>query len=159
MGWVEIKHAVNSTLGTSDFKPLDKLIEDYFASQYTMIESDDLYFKFAKETLPTFTANTETEINTKFKATRNGNMKIGVDFDLVLNATNNTIRVKRNGEVAEEFTNVGYNAGEKFATIYVKPDDEITFSFISTKGPTSSGKYYAQISIYGKAEPSLLWWE
>jgi len=29
MSWGEIKLAINSTLGTSDFKPLDKLIDDY----------------------------------------------------------------------------------------------------------------------------------
>ena len=26
MSWAEIKHALNSTLGTDDFKPLDKMI-------------------------------------------------------------------------------------------------------------------------------------
>lgn len=29
MSWGEIKLSINSTLGTNDFKPLDKLIDDY----------------------------------------------------------------------------------------------------------------------------------
>ena len=37
--WAGIKHALNSTLGTSDFKPLDKLIIE----QEKMVASDELY--------------------------------------------------------------------------------------------------------------------
>lgn len=31
MSWAETKKAVNSTVGTSNFKPLDKILEHYFA--------------------------------------------------------------------------------------------------------------------------------
>ena len=37
--WAGIKHALNSTLGTSDFTSLDDII----AKQFTLIQSDDVY--------------------------------------------------------------------------------------------------------------------
>ena len=71
--WKEIRKALNSTLGTANFKPLDKLIQDYVKSgiktyvnstvdtnffktlddlyQYNFVTSDNIYktFSFAPE--------------------------------------------------------------------------------------------------------------
>lgn len=39
MGYNEVKYAVNSTIGTSDFKPLDQLINDNIANQNVQIQA------------------------------------------------------------------------------------------------------------------------
>lgn len=60
MWWAEIKKAINSTLGTSNFKPLDKMISEF--ANYTkkvkaLVRSDDEYYNVCMNT----TLNPESE--------------------------------------------------------------------------------------------------
>jgi hypothetical protein len=41
--WAGIKHALNSTLGTEDFKPLDKLLKHYLEEHKSLAPSDSIY--------------------------------------------------------------------------------------------------------------------
>lgn len=64
--WAEIKHALNSTIGTNKFKPLNTLLEDAINSQKGLAPSNDIYMTVVDlgnqeivsyEKLQIFTAN------------------------------------------------------------------------------------------------------
>ena len=42
--WSGIKHALNSTLGTGDFKPLDKIVTDLIYNNKSLVASDNPYY-------------------------------------------------------------------------------------------------------------------
>ena len=75
--WTGIKYALNSTLGTTKFKPLDKLLTDAIINQTQMIASDDVYLSL--DDFEVSVANTETQElyhPTSLKATRNGRIRL-----------------------------------------------------------------------------------
>ena len=52
MSWAEIKKAINSTLGTNTFKPLDKMISeisDYTKNVRALVRSDDEYYNVCND--------------------------------------------------------------------------------------------------------------
>lgn len=71
--WAGIKYALNSTLGTSNFKSLDKLITE----QTRVVASDTYYASLNGGTVGTPTAGTEEVLNLpqKIKMTRPGSMR------------------------------------------------------------------------------------
>lgn len=70
--WAGIKHALNSTLGTSNFKPLDQLI----AEERDLVASDNLYKYFHVGSKDTVTvANNDIEVF-NFVSKRNGSIRI-----------------------------------------------------------------------------------
>lgn len=71
--WAEIKHALNSTLGTSSFKPLNTLITDHVTSKTTTITDHVTSKVSASETnvknhVTSETTGVETHVTTKVSA-------------------------------------------------------------------------------------------
>lgn len=151
MGWTEIKKAVNSTIGTEDFKPLDEIIRDVLSEQYIMSATDDLYYTFPTEYL-LLESTSETDCKTKFTATRNGSIKVSVTPTFVLNTTSNTVKIKKNGSTIKEFTKVKYSEDTRTYTFEISKGDVITFSYISEKTSSYTDRYTMDISLYGKPE-------
>ena len=56
--WAGIKYALNSTLGTSEFQSLDKIIK----GQKSLIKSQNLYYSFPELTFENVTSGKENEV-------------------------------------------------------------------------------------------------
>ena len=127
--WKEIKYALNSTLGTKDFAPLDVLI----AQQYKMVVSDELY-----ETFEDFRFEVEPEGSLtltypqKLVMTRYGELKLtGNLYRGSAAYVTAEFSVVKNGEVIFSFKknrNSGEN-NEAFSSIIpFEPNDTIVIS-------------------------------
>lgn len=142
--WSEIKYALNSTLGTSDFKPLDKYIE----SLISIVPSNDLIYE--TEILTNSTAHSEDVIFDKI-------MNIGGTFRIVGGARHNvtnrdegyTFIVRINGAtVTNEYIgiDVGEDAAEKTYSVSFEKGDTVEIAAMSSRNVT-----YAYTKIYGSA--------
>lgn len=76
MGWAKIKKAINSTLGTSEFKPLDEIIK----GQKSLLVSDNLYYSFPTLTFENVTSGENNRVVKdvmKFKCPGSCRIEIG----------------------------------------------------------------------------------
>ena len=77
--WVEIKHALNSTLGTEEFKSLDKLIKQYLEEHKSLAPSENIY-KVIENSSGSIQVSAQTtsfkKIGNSFVANCNGSVKI-----------------------------------------------------------------------------------
>lgn len=150
--WKEIKYALNSTLGTKDFAPLDVLI----AQQYKMVVSDELY-----ETFEDFNFKVEREGSLtltypqKLVMTRYGELKLtGILYRGNAGYVTAEFSIVKNGEEIFNFRK-NKNSGEKseeFSTIIpFEPNDTIVISVYGHNTSSSTG-YDVGVSdmkIYG----------
>lgn len=88
--WAGIKHALNSTLGTEDFIPLDKLIK----GQRTLAASDATIAVIFNTAKPSYGAGTYTK---SFVPKTKGVVRIKVD-GYGTSPNEGWVRVKKNGE-------------------------------------------------------------
>lgn len=70
--WVGIKRAINSTLGTSEFQSLDKIIK----GQKSLIKSDNLYYSFPQVTYQNVTSGNNEVIKELIKFKCSGSCRI-----------------------------------------------------------------------------------
>ena len=77
MAWSEIKHALNSTLGTSNFKSLDKLLQSYISKGGNVkciksVQSGTIEMSEGKETFFTDVTINPVNLNKAFLLVVNG---------------------------------------------------------------------------------------
>lgn len=111
MSWSEIKHAINSTLGNTDFKPLDKIFDEccgVFASDNVLYNIGTAYED----------ARTETKV---LKMT--GTIRVKAELTV-----GDSLSVWLNGTFAGQVTHQTAQSGYSYPTINIKYGDEITFS-------------------------------
>lgn len=138
--WKEIKYALNSKLGTKDFKPLDELI----IQQTKMVVSDDLYETFADFE---FEVPSDESIYKnypiKLSMARYGEMRLAGDIYRSSILHGRVIfRVYRNEQEIYSFKeNAG--SGDKLMPFSVvvefKPNDKIRLELYGTNTATYSG--------------------
>ena len=132
MSWAEVKHAINSTVGTSEFKPLDKIIMD----NWNLIESSDVYIS---ET-PTYSSSSGVyTLNNSFKMKANGSAKIRLVASYSVNSTYTFEAYKNGTPYASETLAGGGTTNKNFIlSISFKKDDVLTFKFFkATTGSTN----------------------
>lgn len=90
--WAGIKHALNSTLGTSDFKPLDELI---MYENKQLSASDNVYMTIPIETVTLSSTATSTSAASseiidicKFKLKVTGSIRVSLNVSLYDGANN-----------------------------------------------------------------------
>lgn len=96
--WVEIKKAINSTLGTKEFEPLDKRFDRLLAEQYILESSDDVFYSFDNEEHEDVN---DFDITQGFVATRGGTL---------------TVKTTITSNKALGYTITAYANGEEIAT-------------------------------------------
>ena len=165
--WAGIKYALNSTLGTDDFKPLDKQItdriglipdENIYTSKYLAPNTtgSDLSVRYSENTNPTVRelssmslyVNTQGQVNLKAigsitcvqnKASGNSNLKIDIQV---------AVNVFKNGELL-------YTSNRMSIGVLSEPNAGKPQTFTFTTQPFSSGfinkgdKITAKIDIFG----------
>ena len=124
--WAEIKYALNSTLGTDDFKPLDKLIRD----SYYVYASDDLLKTLYDETFDG--SNTDVPLTTIGTIGLPGTIKLCIEVDTSgsgTDASTSTMYVGVEGNLKTIHISNGKVTTD--VLIDVKKGDKIQFKFFT----------------------------
>lgn len=127
--WAGIKHALNSTLGTDDFIPLDKMI----SNQMRMVESDEVYSYLESFTIEQKGyAEEEKFVNypAKIKMTRYGKAYLKATIDRNTVDANIKFRIFKNNELIYTFEKRWDSSGNTFEIsqkIDFVPNDVFSF--------------------------------
>lgn len=146
--WAGIKYALNSSIGTSDFKPLNEIID----GTKKLVASDNLYCVVIDQpqTKTFVAAAAHFDIDKKVKILWNGSIKITADFSFSgYEGTGTKYRdfyIFKNGT---EIIDQSYNSQGKYTytnTFSVKKGDEFTFKIGYTRG-SPAGTYESSITV------------
>lgn len=130
MSWAEIKHAVNSTIGTDEFKSLDKIFE----GNWRLIASDNAYISITPGYTSNSSYNTYT-ISNSFKTNVNGTAKFTADAIFYDDATYSFNLIINGVKVASHERSGTEDAKLTFSVEhYISVGDVITFTFTKTSG-------------------------
>lgn len=129
MSWAEVKHAINSTVGTSEFKSLDKMI----MGNWHLVESNNVYLT---ET-PSYSSTAGTyALSNSFKMKASGAAKVRL---LTAYATSVTcdFEIYKNGQLYKSSSRQGDGNNTNISltvSISFETDDIFTFKLIRTIG-------------------------
>lgn len=140
--WKEIKRAINSTLGTSDFKPLDQIITDGKG----LVASDNLYYQLNSATMSSEGSATRT-INTATMHA-SGSMRAKAKASMYGTYSMISLYVYKNGTLytSQTWNNRGGDSVEKSVDISFKKDDVLRFD-VAFSSITSTSRLY-DIGLY-----------
>ena len=127
--WKEIRYALNSTLGTDNFVPLDEMM----TNQMRMVESDEVYshledFEVKQE--GTATAGIYVDYPSKIKMTRHGKAYLKATITRNNTDTNIKFRIFKNGGLIYELEKRWDASGNSFEIspkIEFAPNDVFSF--------------------------------
>ena len=147
--WAEIKYALNSKLGTKDFKPLDELI----IQQTKMVVSDDLYETFADfefEVPPDESIYKNYPI--QLSMARYGEMRLAGDIYRASLYGKVIFRVYRNEQKIYSFTKGAGNGDHLMpfsVVVEFKPNDKIRLELYGTDTTTKMAFGIHNLKAYG----------
>lgn len=153
------KYAVNSSLGTDSFIPLDVLIRN----QNVLYASDNLHrMLYSGEYIDGIQAHENAIFSiSKFTATNAGTCKIKLFIWVVANrySSNTYVRIKRNGNIimSVNTTQTGYRSEYlSFDNISFKNGDKFEI-YADYTNETSNGWeiHYKDVGIYGDVTPGI----
>lgn len=132
MSWAEIKNAVNSTVGTKNFKPLNEIIR----GNWNLIESEKVYIS----EVPEYTSSSGTyNISNSFRFKATGTAEIRLKASYVANTTYD-FEIYKNGTIYKTITESGNDVASNIAirdTISFVENDLISFRLVRKKGSDS----------------------
>lgn len=145
--WAGIKHALNSTLGTEDFQPLDKL---FFSGKSTVASNNPLYtiLNYGRYN---YNASQSTDSSVPIEKTliarNDGSFKVTFELDYFSTHGDAGIDVFINGKLITSVTGDDTSEFEKKETdsISYKKDDVITFGVHRSYHPDLNGNSTFQI--------------
>lgn len=152
------KYAINSSLGTENFKPLDVQI----AEQVRLIPSDEIYQSFERfgATIPPKTYDNEFVLPYKLKMTRKGTAR----FKVVINTgmfrnTYGTFTILKNNVAIKttNFTNAGGAYSFNFSVDGIfNIEDVFTFKLVASNShPQSSNAISVDINLCGTLKQDI----
>lgn len=153
--WSGIKHALNSTLGTADFQPLDKIIK----SQKNLVADDASYYAIftgsESVSLPGGSGNTTTytDLPYKIKMKNKGSCRIKVKLQSGTSDRDAYFRVLVNGVLKETMISPTNSFVQRSADIIFNYGDIITFSIGGYRG---SKPDYKDLKICGNVVDTTL---
>lgn len=130
MSWAEIKNAVNSTVGTNNFKPLNEIIR----GNWNLIESDKVYIS----EVPEYTSSSETyniSNSFRFKAPGTAQIRLRASYE---STTTYDFEIYKNGAIYKTITKSGNDVASKIVILNTMisfvENDLITFRLVKKKG-------------------------
>ena len=138
--WAGIKHALNSTLGTKDFKPLDKIISNDFKNQWSMYASDDIYYPLSNLTGAVYRGESEWfYYPQKFKMNCNGSVRIKGDFFSGLNREGAMAQfaIFKNADFVTYYTISKLEEATVYYDLNFKQGDIISFGLYASLGSSA----------------------
>ena len=142
--WGYIKKALNSTLGTDKFRPLDKL----FLKDKALVASDDLYVII--DSAVSLKANTTVKSTKKIKMLNSGSVKIGaVSSTPTKHSYYSLIKVYLNDSDLDQlyFDHTENQSVFSETTINFSENDVITLEYQS---PQYSECDFSNVALYGR---------
>lgn len=130
MSWAEVKHAINSTVGTSEFKSLDKMITD----NWTLAISTDEYILESVDYTNVSAGN--YTINNSYKMKADGSAKVRLRASWQAN-TKYRFQAYRNGTSHSSILiegNGSSNTTVLSLNLHFKRDDVFTFELVRDTG-------------------------
>lgn len=131
MSWAEIKNAVNSTVGTNNFKPLNEIIR----GNWNLIESDKVYISEVPEYTSSSSSETYNISNSfRFKAPGTANIRLRASYE---STTTYNFEIYKNGTIYKTITRSGNDTAYITViqdTISFVENDLITFRLVKKKG-------------------------
>lgn len=168
--WAEIKHALNSTLGTSEFEPLDKLIR-YSGKQFAM-GSNVFATPFDGSVRSDIPTNKITGTSVDIVSIR---PKISGSFTASVSVTTYSSKSKTvfanlvvyingvaqsTGQYTGSHSSSGTLSGTASVAVSFKAGDTISFKLYSSlMSSEESGQYYAtcsRVNIFGQVVDNLI---
>lgn len=148
--WSGIKYALNSTLGTKDFKPLDRLLKDVDG----LVASNQLYqIVFQEERIPISASGLPTLMPKNIKINSNGSIEIRIYFERSHSTDNKyqdiiVTTLINNEEIKNSTISITTETSKSYSeTILVNKGDVISYKFKRTGDNASivltSAKVYA----------------
>lgn len=145
--WAGIKHALNSTLGTSAFKPLNTLIIDAIKGQRTLAPSDNILRIISNGV---YVFNDEVDVPTTFSPKTSGAIRLIVsgrnDGEVVMSVTvlTSTGTVIATTNVVTTSATVGQNTFRVPLDFNISPNESYKIRLNSTNYYTAN---YVDLSI------------
>lgn len=146
--WSGIKYALNSTLGTKDFKPLNEIIRDEILNGSGLVSSDNLYYPSIIE------ENIDIGRQTSYNKTFDVKLKFNVLGTVKLQATYSSTQVNRldftilkNNNIFQSFSVKSNQTSTRDVILEFSKDDVFTFT-ISGDGYSESSSAAITASIY-----------
>lgn len=150
MSWAETKAAINSTVGTPDFEPLDKIIK----GTWRLVASDS--FVYASETARVSGSGGTYTLANSFKANAFGSASFAVTASLEQNTTYK-LNILKNGTVAATNSRAGTGTQLVFLnTVSFAPGDLITFTFTRVSGSAPISVSQIDVRAYPMYAPILI---
>lgn len=146
--WSEIKYALNSTLGTKDFKPLNEIIRDEILNGNGLVSSDNLYYPSIIDEyidFPTYTSYNKT-LDVKLKFNVLGTVKLQGTCQTG-GITNPTLTILKNNNIFQSRSMENGKATTFDITLEFSKDDVFTFA-VSGKGFNEYSYMTITASIY-----------
>lgn len=150
MSWAETKAAINSTVGTDKFEPLDKIIK----GNWRLVASED--FVYASEVAQQSGGSGTYALSNTFKIDANGSIAFAATAAVPQGATYR-FNVLRNGSVAASASRAGTSTQLVFlCTTSVSKGDTITFSFTREAGTAPITVSQIEARAYPMYAPELI---
>ena len=146
--WAGIEYALNSTLGTDKFKPLNEIIRDEILNGSGLVSSDNLYYpSIIKEYIdiedkPSF--NKTLDVKLKFNVL--GTVKLQVTCHIVQIESFN-LTILKNNNIFQSFSVSSGQPSTRDVILEFSKDDVFTFT-ISGDGRSSHSNATITASIY-----------
>ena len=141
--WAGIKHALNSTLGTKDFMPLDKMI----LGMRSLQASDEVYWSLIPLKTSTVLPNKTKTFSSKQSITpyTSGSLKLSITYapgGSGYGGSSNVFNVLINGVVVDSISLETSKTPDEYmatsAIIQYDAGDVITFNAVVSSGPNQS---------------------
>ena len=146
--WAEIKYALNSTLGTDKFKPLNEIIRDEILNGSGLVSSDNLYYPSIIE------ENIDFFSHTSYNKTLDVKLKFNVLGTVKLQGTcsnhsitNLNLTILKNNNIFQSFSVNSGQTSTRDVILEFSKDDVFTFA-ISGNGYSEYSSATITASIY-----------
>ena len=132
--WTGIKHAINSTLGTADFKPLDKIIE----GQRTLAASDSII-----KVISSTSKNIDTASRSfgTFMPKVDGSVRVILNYNSEKETSETCeLDIEEEGTLIASKKNKTYNSGTDFiffVDVNVKKNNVYTIKIFASRSMTA----------------------
>ena len=161
--WAGIEYALNSTLGTDKFKPLNEIIRDEILNGSGLVSSDNLYYpSIIKE-------NIDIEEDTSYNKTLDVKLKFNVLGTVKLQVTCHIVQIEsfnltilKNNNIFQSLSFENGTTSTRDVILEFSKDDVFTFT-ISGKGlsrhpsATITASIYADVIDYSGITITNIW--
>lgn len=152
------KYAINSTLGTDDFQPLDEIVTQGFNQQFTIVASDEVYVPLENLSVYVHLGTTVTETHPqKFRMLRSGELIFKGYYSTSAHIDDPRLKIYKNGVAATIKSSIAKDPVSFSYRFNFQPNDEIYFELSGSNdsAPSVEGIFIKDASLCGTIRPTI----